>query len=253
MVETLFRRKVDLCCVQETRYRGGHCRIITDKDSRYKLFWPGNKKGTAGVGVFVAEKWIEKVFEVKRVSDRIILVKIIVGQRVLCLLSVYAPQCGLSDAVKDLFYDQLRAMTALIPASEFLIPCGDWNGHVGSTGSSYKEVHGGYGYGKPDPDSEGERILEYALAYDLFLGNTCFKKRDSHLIPGRVAQSVTCLATDACLTADPGVASSIPVRYHTSVEIDHEIISTVILLPSADLLKKGCCQLQGKVCAQITG
>ena len=79
----------------------------------------------------MAEKWIEKVFEVKRVSDRIILVKIIVGQQVLCLLSVYAPQCGLSDSVKDLFYDQLRAVTAMIPASEFLIPCGDWNGHVG--------------------------------------------------------------------------------------------------------------------------
>ena len=71
--------------------------------------------------------------------------------------------------------------------------------------------------------------------------------------PGRVAQSVTCLATDACLTADPGVASSIPAQYHTFVEIDHEIISTVILLPSADLFKKGCCQLQAKVCAQITG
>ena len=65
--------------------------------------------------------------------------------------------------------------------------------------------------------------------------------------------SVTCLATDACLTADPGVASSIPARYHTFVEIDHEIISTVILLPSADLFKKGCCQLQAKECAQITG
>ena len=71
--------------------------------------------------------------------------------------------------------------------------------------------------------------------------------------PGRVAQSVTCLTTDACLTADPGVGSSIPARYHTFVEIDHEIISTVILLPSADLFKKGCCQLQAKVCAQITG
>ena len=53
-------------------------------------------------------------------------------------------------------------------------------------------------------------------------------------IPGRVAQSVTCLATDACLTANPGVASSIPARSHTFVEIDHEIISMVILLPSAD-------------------
>ena len=72
-------------------------------------------------------------------------------------------------------------------------------------------------------------------------------------LPGRVAQSVMCLATDACLTADPGVASSIPVRSHTFVEIDHEMISTVILLPSADLFKKGCCQLQAKVCARITG
>ena len=43
-----------------------------------------------------------------------------------------------------------------------------------------------------------------------------------------LTQSVTCLATDACLTADPGVASSIPARSHTFVEIDHEIISTVI-------------------------
>ena len=72
-------------------------------------------------------------------------------------------------------------------------------------------------------------------------------------LPGRVAQSVTCLATDACLTADPGVASLIPVRSYTFVEIDHEIISTVILLPSADSFKKGCCQLQVKVCAQIIG
>ena len=57
----------------------------------------------------------------------------------------------------------------------------------------------------------------------------------------------------SCLTADPGVASSIPVRSHTFVEIDHEMISTVILLPSADSFKKGCCQLQAKVCARITG
>ena len=68
-----------------------------------------------------------------------------------------------------------------------------------------------------------------------------------------VAQSVTYLATDACLTSDPGVGSLIPVRSHTFVEIDHEMISTAILLPSADSFKKGCCQLQANVCAQITG
>ena len=69
------------------------------------------------------------------------------------------------------------------------------------------------------------------------------------MIPGRVAQSVTCLATDVSLTADPGVASSILARSHTFVEIDHEIISMVTLLPSAESFKKGHCQLQVKVCA----
>ena len=69
--------------------------------------------------------------------------------------------------------------------------------------------------------------------------------------PGRVAQSVRCLVTNAKLTADPGVASSIPARSHTFVEIDHEIISTVILLPSAESFMKGCCQLQAKVCARL--
>ena len=77
--------------------------------------------------------------------------------------------------------------------------------------------------------------------------------KESNQTLGRVAQSVTCLATEACLTAIPGVASSIPARWNTFMEIDHEIISTVILLPSTDSFKKGCCQLQAKVCARITG
>ena len=71
--------------------------------------------------------------------------------------------------------------------------------------------------------------------------------------PGHVAQSVTCLATDASLAADPGVASLIPAQSHTFVEIDHEIISTVILLPFAESFKKGYCQLQAEVCAGSTG
>ena len=55
----------------------------------------------------------------------------------------------------------------------------------------------------------------------------------SHVMPhqqGRIAQSVMCLAADMCLTADPGVASTIRARSHIFVEIDREIISTVILL-----------------------
>ena len=70
-----------------------------------------------------------------------------------------------------------------------------------------------------DPDE-----MQHNAAFHL--GLNCF-------LPGHVAQLVTCLATDESLTADPGVASSIPARSHTFVEIDYEIISAVILLSSA--------------------
>ena len=53
-----------------------------------------------------------------------------------------------------------------------------------------------------------------------------------------VGTRVTCLTTDAYLTADPVVASSIPAPSNTFLEIYHEMISTVIILPS-ESFKKG--------------
>ena len=66
-------------------------------------------------------------------------------------------------------------------------------GHVGHAGTRYREVHGGIEYGRPQPDFEGERTLEYALALDLLLGNTSFKKCDSYLITyksGNIAMQI---------------------------------------------------------------
>ena len=100
-----------------------------------------------------------------------------------------------------------------------------------------------------------ELIIPFCSHKSSYLGKhsvTKFEVKNARLL-GRIVQSVTCLATDASLTADPGIASSIPARSHTFVEIDHEIISTVILLPPAESFKKGCCQLQAKVCARSTG
>ena len=50
----------------------------------------------------------------------------------------------------------------------------------------------------------------------------------------RVAKLAMCLTAGMCLTADPGFTYLIPARSHTFEEIDLEIFSTAILLPSAD-------------------
>ena len=143
IVETITRRNIDLCCVQEVRWRGASARHITGKNSRYKFFWVGNNQGTSGVGVLLAEKWVDKVYDIKRVSDRIMLIKLLVGEVVLTVLSVYAPQTGLEESTKDAFYDSLQTVISELPDKEIVIPCGDWNGHVGREAAGYEGVHGG--------------------------------------------------------------------------------------------------------------
>ena len=108
------------------------------------------------------------------------MLRLIIGGTVFTLISVYAPQQGRPAAEKDRFYDQLNAVAAKIPLSEVLIPLGDWNGHVGAAADGYEGVHGGFGYGARNP--EGERILDFGVAHNMVVGNTLFKKRDSHLI-----------------------------------------------------------------------
>ena len=77
------------------------------------------------------------------------------------------------------------------------------------------------------------RVMSQSKTLIHFLLSVQPKKTPLHNLPGRVAQSVTCLAAYTCLTLDPGLESSIPARSPAFVEIDHKIISKVILL-SAD-------------------
>ena len=187
IVETA-TRKLDCGFLQETKWKGVLCpsqshsqvRWLKGKDSAYKVFWSGNSEGTNGVGILLAKKWTDKVFEVQRPSDRIILLKLIIGKTVCTLVNVYAPQQGSPEAEKGRFYDQLNAVVARIPLSEVLIPGGDWNGHVGRAADGFEEVHGGFGYG--ERNDEGGRHLDFAVPHDLVIGNTLFKKRNSHLI-----------------------------------------------------------------------
>ena len=55
---------------------------------------------------------------------------------------------------------------------------------------------------------------------------------------GPLSAVATYLAADMCLTSDPVVARSIQVWSHTFVVIDHEIVSTLILLLLSEGLLK---------------
>ena len=64
ITETVARRRIDLCCLQEKRRRGSSSRKLIRKDCICKFFWSGDSSGLGGVGILLAEQWIDKVLSV---------------------------------------------------------------------------------------------------------------------------------------------------------------------------------------------
>ena len=106
VADALERRKVKVCCVQETRWKGEGTRILRTKTGgKYKLFWKGCSEGVSGVRVIVSEEFTDKVIEVTRVSERLMMVKLIVGKCLMNVVAAYAPQTGRSQEEKDNFWE----------------------------------------------------------------------------------------------------------------------------------------------------
>ena len=104
--EMLTRQKVDLCCLQKTRWRGGSARLIKGINNIYKFFWCGDQSGFGGVGM-LAEKWVNNVISVKRYNHCCLQLRFLVGTTILNVICCYAPQSGLSAEKKDTFYKSI--------------------------------------------------------------------------------------------------------------------------------------------------
>ena len=70
---------------------------------------------TEGVGIFVAEKWVDSVVSVERHSERIMVVKMVLGDRLLNVFTVYAPHSGKPDEVKECFWNEVFHLVSCIP------------------------------------------------------------------------------------------------------------------------------------------
>ncbi|AQL05931.1 Retrovirus-related Pol polyprotein LINE-1 [Zea mays] len=169
---------VNILCIQETKWKGQNAKEV--EGTGFKLWYTGTAANKNGVGVLIDKSLKDGVVDVKRLGDRIILVKLVIGDLVLNVISAYAPQVGLNENSKREFWEGLEDMVSSVPVGEKLFIGGDLNGHVGTSSTSFEGVRGGFGFGTRN--QEGEEILNFALAYDMFIANTFFRKRKSHLV-----------------------------------------------------------------------
>ncbi|KAK2899776.1 hypothetical protein Q8A73_012905 [Channa argus] len=112
LIDMMQRRKVDILCVQETRWKGSKARSL---GAGFKLFYHGSDRKRNGVGVILKEEFVRNVLEVKRVSDRSMSLMLEFKGVMFNVVSGYAPQVGCELEEKEKFWSQLDEVMQSIP------------------------------------------------------------------------------------------------------------------------------------------
>ncbi|KAK3548411.1 hypothetical protein QTP70_012651 [Hemibagrus guttatus] len=171
LADVMERRKVDILCVQETRWKGSKARSI---GAGFKLFYYGVDSKRNGVGVVLKEEFGRNVLEVKRVSDRVMSLKLEFEGVMLNVVSGYAPQVGCELEEKEKFWSELDEVMESISTVERVVIGADFNGHVGEGNTGDEEVMGKFGV--KERNLEGQMVVDFAKRMDKAVVNTYFRR-----------------------------------------------------------------------------
>ena len=177
LADMMERRNVDILCLQETRWKGSKAKNI---GGGCKIFYNGADGRKNGIGIVLREELAESVLEVKRVSDRLMAMKLEVNGSILNIVRAYAPQVNNSMEEKNDFWEDLDGLIESISKEERIVLRADLNGHVGEGNIGDEEIMGRYGAGTRN--KEGSMVVDFGKRMDLAIVNTYFKKKDEHRV-----------------------------------------------------------------------
>ncbi|KAI5096408.1 hypothetical protein C0J45_13302 [Silurus meridionalis] len=125
----------------------------------FKLFYCGVDGKRNGVGVILKNEYSKSVVELKRVSDRVMNVKLEFEGMMINVISAYAPQVGCEMEEKERFWSELDDVVDGVPRKERLVIGADFNRHVGEGNIGDEEVMGRYGL--KERNVEGQMVVDF--------------------------------------------------------------------------------------------
>ena len=177
LADMMEQRNEVILCLQETKWKGSKARNIGDG---CKLFYNGADGRKNEIGIVVREELAESVLEVKRVSDRLMTMKLEVKGFILNIVSAYAPQVNNSMEEKNDFWQDLDGLIESVSKEERIVLGADLNGHVSEGNIGDEEIMGRYSAGTRN--KEGSMVVDFGKRIDLAIVNTYFKKKDEHRV-----------------------------------------------------------------------
>ena len=116
------------------------------------------------IEIVVRKELAESVLKVKRVSDRLMAMKLEVNGSILNIVSAYAPQVNNSKAEKNDFWEDLDGLIESISKEERIVLGADLNGHMGEGNIGDEEIMGSYGAGTRN--KEGSMVVDFGKRMD---------------------------------------------------------------------------------------
>ena len=90
--EELRKRRANVCCMQEVRWKGQGARFVGTSGRRSKLWWSGNDAGSGGFGILAKKEISGNVVEVRRKRDNVMTIVLTLGREVIRIICAYGPQ-----------------------------------------------------------------------------------------------------------------------------------------------------------------
>ena len=113
-----------------------------------KLLHAGGDGRSSGVGSVISEEISKEVVRVERWKGRIIMAWAMIRKQLVCVMSVYGPQTGRTEADKQEFRDALEMMIGMVELETMLWITGHFNAPIRETEPGEEGNVGKYGWGK---------------------------------------------------------------------------------------------------------
>lgn len=226
------KRQIKIAVLTETKKKGSGTDSMKDYVTIYSGV-PKTNRAAAGVMICVHKSYRDKIVNYNICHERIISVRIKMGERYITVIGTYAPEEGRNEESNE-FYENLQNVTQSVNNHDYKIIAGDLNAKVGDR--RIGKTVGTFGTG--EKNENGKKLIDYCIYNQLRILNTFFRHKELHKITWQARGSHSTI--DYIISSDEAAKACSDVRAYRSYDIgtDHFLVQAKFQLPSKNIPKK---------------